>query len=479
MPEWTPQYALWVTVTILDVLTIVRLLLRGHGVEGTLAWLFAILAFPGVGALAYLVLSPPNVRRTTRKKRRAASAFRQALGVRDPTGKVLARAGIPAELESSMLDLAATATGFIPTYGNRVDLLAENVQAFEQIEAVLLSAKDCIWSEYYIIRNDETGRRFLDILAERAEAGVEVRLLYDAVGSSGIDAVRLKRIRQAGGKVEAFLPINPLARRWSIHLRNHRKLIIVDGQVGFTGGMNVGDEYSGRSRRKGARHFHDSHLAVRGPAVQDFSRIFAEDWSFATGQAGLLPEPPEPIDNGTSVVAIVPSGPEQEHNANALVYFAGIASSQEKVYLTSPYFIPDEPMLRALITAAMRGVDVRLIVPAKPDVSVIGPAARTYFPDLVRGGVRIYEYQSMLHAKTMVVDRSWSIVGSANADIRSFRLNFELGALIVDPRFAEALEQRFLADLKSSREVTAASLARRTLPERLRDQLARLLSPLL
>jgi len=476
LPHGTIGTVFWLAVTVFDVVTIVRVLLRGHGVEGTLAWLFGILAFPAVGALAYLVLSPPNIRRTTRRKLRATAAVRQAFEAR-AFGAV--RPCIPAEIDISMLELAAATTGLPATPGNEVELLTENAEAFARIERALHEARDTIWAEYYIIRNDETGHRFLDILGERARASVEVRLLYDAIGSMGIDARRLARIREAGGRAQAFLPVNPLAKRWSVHLRNHRKLVIVDGEHGFTGGMNVGDEYSGRLRRKKAQRFHDSHLSIRGPAVHDLARIFAGDWSFATGQALLLPEPPAPRPACRSVVAIVPSGPDQEHNANAFVYFAGIASARKKAYLTSPYFIPDQPLIRALVTAAMRGVDVRLIVPQKPDVPIVGAAARTYYESLLRGGVRVFEYKAMLHAKTMVVDDAWAIVGSANADIRSFRLNFELGALVADPAFASVLEQRFRSDLRSSREVTLASVTGSSFPTRLRNHAARLLSPLL
>jgi cardiolipin synthase len=279
--------------------------------------------------------------------------------------------------------------------------------------------------------------------------------------------------------VAAFLPVNPLARRWSVHLRNHRKMVVVDGRIGFTGGMNVGDEYSGRARWKGNQFFHDTHLALHGPAVWDLGVIFSEDWRFATGERIELPPQPAPEPEG-SVVAVVPSGPDQRHNANALAYFAGIASARHRCWLQSPYFIPDEPTAQALITAALRGVDVRVLVPARCDVKLVGRAARSYYRALLRGGVRIFEFEpSMLHAKAMVVDGSWCLIGSANIDIRSFRLNFELGALIVDGAFAAHFESHFEEDLADSREVKRAALARIGLLDRLRDGVARLLSPLL
>jgi cardiolipin synthase A/B len=464
----------WALVYALDAYALLRAVTRRHGVEATLAWVFAIVAFPIGGALTYLLLSSPNVRRTTRRKRISAQALRRSL----------ARPGRPAPaldtMEGSLLRLAATLTSLAPTAGNEALLLVDNDLAFARMREAVEGARESIWSEYYIIANDETGHRFLEILTAKARAGVEVRLLYDAVGSMGLDAARLKALTSAGGKVEAFLPLNPLRRRWSVHLRNHRKMIIVDGAIGFTGGMNMGDEYSGRSRRRGVQSFHDTHLRLRGPAVGELARTFAEDWSFAVGEQVAPPACPGEVSDDGSIVAVIPSGPDQERNANALVFFAGIASARRKVYLTSPYFIPDAAMLAALITAAMRGVDVRVLVPAKGDVALVAAAARSYFPALVRGGVRVFEYlPAMLHGKTMMVDDHFGLVGSANLDIRSFRLNFELGALVFDPRFARELEDRFVRDLAESREITPDQLARRPYLTRLQDSLARLLSPLL
>jgi cardiolipin synthase len=214
--------------------------------------------------------------------------------------------------------------------------------------------------------------------------------------------------------------------------------------------------------------------------VAGLSQIFAEDWSFATGEQLDAVEFPGPLSDESAVVAVVPSGPDQEYNANALVFFAGIASARRKVFLTSPYFIPDQPTMRALVSAAMRGVDVRVLVPKKSDTALVSAAAHSYFPTLVRAGVRVYEYlPSMLHAKTMMVDDRWAIVGSANLDIRSFRLNFEVGALVLHPPFARELEDRFRSDLHRSAEVTEGDLERRGYFVMFKDSAARLLSPLL
>jgi cardiolipin synthase len=472
---------LWVATYGLALATILVALSRRRGFAGTMVWIFAILAFPGVGALAYLLLANPSVVRTNRHRQRAAERVRQALPPGEPTPPSEVARLLP-PIERSLLTLAARTTGLPATSGNLLALLTDNGDAFAHIEHALEQAQKLIWAEYYIINDDDTGRRFLTLLAERARKGVEVRLLYDAVGSSRMDRGALAALRDAGGKVEAFLPVNPFRRRWAIHLRNHRKILVVDGEVGFTGGMNIGDEYSGSGLRRRVRKllpWRDTHLLLRGPAVRDLAQIFAEDWCFATDE---LLEPPSaaPATMPGSVVAILPSGPDQEANANGLTYFSGIASATERCYLTSPYFIPDDATVRALAAAALRGVDVRILVPSLSDVLLMRPAIRSYYPTLVRSGVRIYEYQpAMLHAKTMVVDGKFGTIGSANLDVRSFRLNFEVSALVCDPEFARVLEAQYQADLARSVEVTAKTLAGRGPIETVIEGAAQLLSPLL
>ncbi|MBM3984920.1 MAG: cardiolipin synthase [Planctomycetes bacterium] len=493
--------AVTLLVAALDLYAIATALTRRLGVESTLAWIFAILALPAVGALAYLLLAGPSIQRTTRRKRAAALQVR--VGVAAGGASAAPAPARPEDAlssgETSLLRLAANLTELSPTGGNAVELLAENERAYETIAAALQAARRSIWAESYIIKKDETGQRFLDLLAEKARAGVEVRLLYDAMGSLGIDARRLAALQAAGGRAAAFLPVNPLRKRWAVQMRNHRKLIVVDGEVGFTGGMNIGNEYSGRLRRRirevvvnrtDPDHFQDAHLSVRGPAVADLAQTFAEDWGFATDEELELPPVPPPVDgqgtldlhdaDGSAVVAVIPSGPDQAHNANGLVHFAGIAAARARIWLESAYFIPDEALMTALVSAALRGVDVRVVVPAVSDVGLVRAAARSYYPALLRGGVRVFEFQpSMLHSKTVVVDGRWGLVGSANMDIRSFRLNFELGALVLGRDFARRMEERFLADVAQSVEVTAEALRAQGWWARLRDGAARLLSPLL
>ena len=469
-------FDLGIVVFFLDIFAIYRAISRSHGVESTLAWIFAIIAFPGFGALAYIFFANPNIKATTRRKRLSMDAVRKEAIKVGLTNFSLQEQG-------SVFHLASAVTNLLPTAGNKADLLIENINAFDQIKQGINKAKKFIWAEYYIISNDETGHEFLELLAEKAESGVDVLLLYDAVGSLRIDADRLARIRAAGGRAIAFLPVNPLKRRWSVHLRNHRKIIIIDGIIGFTGGMNIGNQYSGRVRKqKEETLFRDTHLKLQGPAVADLVQIFLEDWKFASGQTLQYQNTVSAnTEKGTSIVAIVPSGPDQnDYNASSLVYFVGITSAKKFCYLSTPYFIPDTPILRALISAAARGVDVRILVPEKSDIAIVGPAARSYYPLLIDAGVRIFEYRaSMLHAKSLVVDGDWGVVGSANADIRSFRLNFELGVIISDKIFTKNLEDRFIQDFNKSKEIGFEDLYKRGLAIRFWERTCRLLSPLL
>jgi cardiolipin synthase len=464
VPELSPAW--WYAIAALDVVVIGRALLRRHGAQGTLAWILAIIAFPVIGALAFLMLGAPVMRRRPKRARRA-------------------RAPLPPQVEPQptsagpVLAVAERLTRLPPSVGNTVTLMTRTEDGFTRIERCLEQATTSIWAEYYIIRNDETGRRFVDLLTERARAGVEVCLLYDAVGSWLLDNRRLAALRDAGARLAAFLPVNPLRRDWSANLRNHRKLVVVDGEIGFTGGMNVGDEYSGRALRRGGLHFRDTHLELRGPAVSDLAATFAEDWAFATDETLTVREVP-PLEDGTCTVAIVPSGPHQPTNASAMAYFTGIATARHRVWLSCPYFVPDGATLRALSSAAIRGCDVRVLVPKDNDIRIVGAAGRSYYGELLRVGVRIFEYRpSMLHAKSMVVDGAWSFVGSANIDIRSFQLNFELGALVADRAFADILEHRFEEELADSDEIDLEAWSSYGMARRLAHGVARLFTPMM
>jgi cardiolipin synthase len=465
---------LWAILFIaIDVIAIFSLIWRSQGVERTLSWLFAVIAFPGIGAFFYFFLTHQPIKQSKKRKRISKKLIKEY-----PDSQFDNASN---NSENPILNLAYSLTGQEATSDNAIEILTDSENAFDAIEQKVRAAKKFIWVEFYIIKKDETGKAFLSLLAEMASTGIEVRLLYDAYGSFGLDRKSLRKIKNSGGKVVSFNPFNPFRSRWSFHLRNHRKLIVIDGKLAFTGGMNISDEYSGRNRRKGLSYFRDTHLGISGSAVGKLVHVFREDWAYATG-GEFLPTAkiPQNIIAGKSTVAILPSDPDQFQNATAMVFFEAMNMARKSICLTSPYFIPDESILRSIECAALRGVDVRIIVPQKSDVILAHQAAVSHYAQLIPVGVNIYEYKpSMLHAKTLIIDNDISIVGSSNMDIRSFRLNFELNALIIDTDIAKILKDKFYSDLQKSKYIDPVSFKKRGFHKRIMERIARLLSPLL
>jgi cardiolipin synthase len=279
-------------------------------------------------------------------------------------------------------------------------------------------------------------------------------------------------------KVAWFNPVSLPRFRAAINFRNHRKIVICDGAVGFCGGINLCDDYVTRAGRPAP--WRDTHLRIRGAAVQQLQLAFLDDWFFATEYVPRAREyfPDQP--RAHHVVQVVPSGPDQDWEAIQKLYFAAIAGAQQRVMVTTPYFVPDESMMNALTTAAMRGVDVRVLVPRRGDSLLVTIAARSYYDDLLRAGVRVFEYQpTMLHAKTIVVDHAFCAVGSANMDNRSFRLNFELAVALYRRSHVDALAEQFVRDLELAKEIRVADRTGLAIPWRLAEAGARLFSPLL
>jgi cardiolipin synthase len=300
---------------------------------------------------------------------------------------------------------------------------------------------------------------------------VEVRLLYDAFGSAGLGP-RLRALRKKGARSAAFFPLDPIRKAATINLRNHRKLVVVDGRIGFCGGINVSDRFVS---------WRDLHLRVEGPAVAQIAAVFAEDWFFATREDLVADRyVPALTGVGSTTMQIVESGPDQTLERIHRMYFAAIAAAQSRVWVTTPYFVPDRAILMALTTAASRGVDVRILTNAHSNWGITQYAGRSFYEELLAAGVRVLEYEGgMLHTKTLVVDSQFATVGSANLDVRSFRLNFELIAVIYDPPIVKQFEALFEEDAARATEITASEWDKRGTGVRVMEGVGRLMSPLL
>ena len=463
------------------VLIPVALLQRKPAVS-TLAWMLAIVFMPYVGAVLFLVFGARRIPRKVRKKRRSDRGLAPGLGGLDdalePFNVMQHLADIHLH-HHDVMALAARIGKSPPLQANQVDLMVDVNETYDLMEQALRDARHHAHLEFYVWQPDETGRRFRDVLVDRAREGVEVRLLLDSFGSLNLDDEFLAPLEDAGVQVGWFLPIRLLLPGRRLNLRNHRKIIVVDGHVGFTGGVNIGDEYTGKLARWGP--WRDTHLRLHGPVVHQLQQVFAEDWFFTTDEDLARREYfPTPEPAGDHVAQIIASGPTRQVDVIHDIFFAAIAGARERVLITTPYFVPSEAIATALTTTARRGVDVRLLLPRKSNQRLVLHAGRSYYEELLEAGIAIYEYTSgMLHAKVTVVDGRWAVVGSANMDTRSFRLNFEMDTIVYGSSVASHLEKVFHEDLNKAVRIRLAEFRHRRLGRRLVEATARLLSPVL
>jgi cardiolipin synthase len=385
-------------------------------------------------------------------------------------------------LRREQLAKIAIAAGEVPPLrAEAVDVFCDGESKYRAIGDAIAAARRHVHVEYYIWEPDRIGTRLRDQLVAKAREGVEVRVIVDGTGSFGLRKGFLDPITAAGGEIAWFNPVSLLRlRRKRADFRTHRKIVVCDGTVGFTGGMNVADAHS--AEFVGDAAWRDTHLRIAGSAVRALQRIFVEDWLDCSGKQLPFDDAyfPQPAGAAGEVVQIVASGPDTAAFAVHKMFFAAINQAVERIWLTTPYFVPDDPILNALICAAMRGVDVQLIVPERGDSRLVDLAARSYFPEVLAAGVRVFEYRDrFVHAKTFVIDDDVAIVGTANLDNRSFRLNFEVAAVVYGGAINAQLDQAFRRDLESCRELFASFWDRQKLLPRLGQSGARLLSPLL
>jgi len=487
------------------VLIATFILFERRSPTATLAWITIVAALPLVGVAIYLLIGP---RRLQRKKLRLRLTRRRI-------GELLrdwkqARAKL-LSLEGQLMRAGAQLGHLPPEEVRELRLFIDGDDCYDALVAAIAGARHHVHLEYYIFRDDISGMRIVAALEERARAGIEVRLLVDAV-AEGLGHATVRGMRNAGVDVRFFNRVRLFRLWWRIlNFRTHRKIVVIDGTVGFTGGMNVTDDHSVRAKGKAA--WRDTHIRMVGPAVHGLQATFLENWVFATADdlgcdrrerfASFFPPTPageELADvvtfgdrdggvatssgpEGSAPVAppqiaqILASGPDDDVYAIEAFYFAAITSAQERLWLTTPYFVPGEAILAAIASAAHRGVDVRLLVPHKTDSIWVDAASRTYHDELVAAGAQIYLYQSsMLHAKTAIIDDALAIVGTANLDNRSFRLNFEVVAACYGGPFVADLAHAFEVDLAHAKPQVLRE-AKSPFVQRLLASAARLLAP--
>jgi cardiolipin synthase len=378
--------------------------------------------------------------------------------------------------------------------GNKVTLLQDGAATYSAMFAAIRKARDHINLESYIIEGDEIGRQFADLLLEQQGRGVQVNVIYDSVGAFNTPKVFFERLKQGGIEVLEFNPINPLAAKtpWLINNRDHRKLLVIDGRTAFIGGINISSVYSSGSAVRGTAYvakqsadnkvaWRDTDLQIEGPVVGELQKLFMQTWEKQRGKP-LAPKQyfPELKAQGKDIVRAIGSTPDDPYSLIYLTLISAIGNAEKQVQLTNAYFVPDPQLLKSLIDAAGRGVDVKLILPSHSDSATVFHAGRSHYSTLLKGGVKIYErHGALLHSKTAIIDGVWSTVGSTNLDWRSFLDNDEINAVILGREFAQQMQAMFAKDLEASDAIDLESWERRPLSFRFKEWMARMWGRLL
>lgn len=391
------------------------------------------------------------------------------------------------------LALEAEIVGSPLVVGNKVDLLVDGPTTYNAMFVAIEAAKDHINMETFIIENDEVGQRFIELLTRKQRSGVQVNLIYDSVGSMYTPKEFFIPLIESGGNVLEFNPINPLNARksWQVSQRDHRKLLIVDGEVAFVGGINISSVYSSGSPGSGSFskaksgegkvQWRDTHMRMAGPVVKEFQKLFIGTWEQQKG-APLAAKnySPEIGSQGNEIVRAIGSSPEEPFSQIYATLLSAINSAETQVFLTNAYFVPDPQLLAALKEASQRGVDVKLLLPGKTDSTLVFYASRSYYDELLSSGVKIYERQhALLHAKTALIDGVWSTIGSTNLDWRSFVNNQEINAVMLGQDFGTKMQGLFEKDLESSKIITLEAWRSRSIVMRIKERAARLWARLL
>ncbi len=457
---------------VLAFVCAVREIMISRTSQGSIAWILALALLPFPTAFLYLIFGWKAF------DDYATDRIRNGRAARPLRAKDL----MLIDSDTSALWPVQTKVSEVPFLsGNEVDILIDGRATFDSIFAGIDQAKHYLLVQFYIVRDDALGQELAERLIARAKAGVKVYLLYDDIGSTGMPKRYRTQLREAGIKVAGFNQRHKIMRFYGptrINYRNHRKIVVVDGEQAWVGGHNVGVEYLGEDPKFG--HWRDTHVHVRGPAALGCSLLFREDWEWATGEV-LPAAPPEHVPTpGDKSVLVMGTGPADRLEECAIAFTDVIGRARERLWIVSPYFVPDTDIRTALYAAKLRGVDVRIMLPNEPDHKLVWLASIAHADAMIEHGVAIHRYRDgFLHQKVVLVDDQIATIGSANFDNRSFAINFEITLWFTDAMTIKAVQDMLLDDFTCCREVTIDEVRARSWPMRFLTQAARLLSPVL
>lgn len=478
---WFPKFEFntWLGLVMLivfygiGILHVLHALMNVRTSQGTVAWVISLLTVPFVAIPLYWMLGRTRFSREISGRRKMDSQLGK-LAKRMRERLMDYQVEIP---EDDAFERAAQFLGGLPfTRGNRLELLIDGERAFERIFEAIQAAQHDICVNFFIVKNDRLGARFQQALIAKARAGVRVYFLFDEIGSHKLPRRYLKAMTVAGIQCRPFGINRFWWSRLQLNFRNHRKIVVCDGKTAFIGGLNVGDEYLGRDQRFG--EWRDTHLKMQGPVVHAVQLVFLEDWFWASNEVPDLQWETE-AEQADQVAAIIPTGPADPLDSWLLVVAEAANSARDKLWITSPYFVPDDGVITALQAAAIRGVDVRILLPERPDHLLVWLSAFSYFEQAIPFGVKLFWYsRGFLHEKVMLIDERLAAVGTANLDNRSFRLNFEITGFSTDSGFVREVRDMLVRDFEDSREALVEDFTRKSCFFRAACRAARLLAPI-
>ncbi|MDD5456070.1 MAG: cardiolipin synthase [Candidatus Margulisbacteria bacterium] len=448
-----------------------------------ISWLLVLYFIPPIGFVLYLFFGI-NWRKRVIQARVSESSYFQTLKELPPKQALEQQiaASMEATKKRAIINIATFTTHLPVSWNNSIQLFNDTDDAFQAILFDISQAKHHIHLEYYIFQNDETGKLFKNLLLNKAKEKVKIKLILDALGSKkGLDHGLLKDLHHPNIEISLFHPFFLL--NLSANHRNHRKIVIIDGTIGYLGGMNIGNEYLGKDLRFG--YWRDTVAKVSGDAVLSMQAIFFQDWFFTTKKklqrnSYFFPDLADQAF-GDCAVQIMPSSPHEKWDTIAQLYFEAIASAEKTLYITTPYFIPDEALLMALKTAALGGCDVKILIPGKPDNMIVYLATFSFVEEVMEAGVEFYVYNPhrFIHSKVITVDGVFATIGSANVDQRSMNINFEINALIYNSQVVNKLNMDFLEDIKNSTKINSIDIKKKNIIQKTAESVARLFSPIL
>ncbi len=471
MPWDLLVFTVYLSTYALAIYACVRAIGRRYAPNGAIAWVLIIIALPLVGAVLYFLFGEFRVKGYLKRHQKLGKSPNDSL----PTSQNLQKG-----------PLVAFSHAFPPTNG-RVRLLVDGPDTFRAIFSAISGAQHYILVQYYILRPDRLGLELQHLLIKKAKSGIPVYLLYDDMGSFGLSKKYLQSLKDSGVKIVSFLPITSLSKIFQANFRNHRKLVVVDGSIAYTGGLNVGEEYAARKSKfaKKQRYWRDTHLEIQGDPVLALESAFFGDWHFASGvkiekKDFSLPTPELVKSPRNAIIQVIPTGPTDTALTGILAILNLINSANHRLWISSPYFVPDGAILRALELAVMRGVDVRIILPEKSDNRFVHWVSLTYAEELQTMGVQILLYRAgFVHQKVILVDNNCTAIGTMNIDNRAMYFNFETTVLTIDEQFAKETASMLSTDLSHCYPYRARPQNFLNSLRGFRDQLIRLLSPLL